>query len=201
MRGTCTKFLAVSAQCVNLSLKTLHAVRYARLSPSFTASYTQTKQAAVNSAADRNQPPDAATDVRTNKLMTDQLSGAASVLIVEDEILVRMFAVDALEDVGFQVLQAGDATEAMTALVGKPDVAAVIVDMGLPDRSGDQLAAEMRAQLDTLPILIASGRSERELKDKFAADPRIGVLVKPYTAAMLIGALDALGVPAPSPQA
>jgi DNA-binding response OmpR family regulator len=133
--------------------------------------------------------------------MTDQLSGPAAVLIVEDEILVRMFAVDALEDVGFQVLQAGDATEAMTALAGRPDLAAVIVDMGLPDRSGDQLAGEMRAQLETLPILIASGRSERELKDKFVADSRIGVLVKPYTAAMLIGALDALGVPAPSPQA
>lgn len=133
--------------------------------------------------------------------MTDQLSGPACVLIVEDEILVRMFAVDALEDVGFQVLQAGDATEAMTALAGRPDVAAVIVDMGLPDRSGDQLAAEMRAQRQTLPILIASGRSERELKDKFVADSRIGVLVKPYTAAMLIGALDALGVRAPSPQA
>jgi DNA-binding response OmpR family regulator len=133
--------------------------------------------------------------------MTDQLSGPATVLIVEDEILVRMFAVDALEDVGFQVLQAGDATEAMTALGGRPDVSAVIVDMGLPDRSGDQLAAEMRAQRQALPILIASGRSERELKDKFVADSRIGVLVKPYTAAMLIGALDALGVPAPSPQA
>lgn len=115
-------------------------------------------------------------------------------------MLVRMFAVDALEDVGFQVLQAGDAAEATTALAGAPDLAAVIVDMGLPDRTGDQLAGEMRAKLQDLPILIASGRSERELKDRFASDKRIGVLVKPYTAAMLIGALAALGVPAPSPQ-
>ena len=132
--------------------------------------------------------------------MTDHSSGPARVLIVEDEMLVRMFAVDALEDVGFQVLQAGDATEAMTALSAAPNVAAVIVDMGLPDRTGDQLAAEMRGQLADLPILIASGRSERELKDKFASDPRIAVLVKPYTASMLIGALGSLGVPAPSPQ-
>ncbi|HEY0939125.1 MAG TPA: response regulator [Steroidobacter sp.] len=132
--------------------------------------------------------------------MTGQHSASARVLIVEDEMLVRMFAVDALEDVGFQVLQAGDATEATTALQGGGDVAAVIVDMGLPDRSGDQLAAEMRAKLENLPILIASGRSERELKDRFAADQRIGVLVKPYTASMLIGALAALGVQAPSPQ-
>lgn len=110
-----------------------------------------------------------------------------------------MFAVDALEDAGFQVLQAGDAAEAIAALAGATDVVAVIVDMGLPDRPGDQLAGEMRAKLENLPILIASGRSERELKDRFAADNRIGVLVKPYTAAMLVNALAALGVPAPSP--
>lgn len=132
--------------------------------------------------------------------MTEQHSGRVRVLIVEDEMLVRMFAVDALEDAGFQVLQAGDATEAMTALAGAPDVAAVIVDMGLPDRPGDQLAAEMRARLQDLPILIASGRSERELKDRFTADSRIGVLVKPYTATMLTGALGSLGVQAPSSQ-
>jgi len=132
--------------------------------------------------------------------MTDQLSAPPCILIVEDEMLVRMFAVDALEDVGFQVLQAGDAAEATRVLAGTSDLSAVIVDMGLPDRPGDQVAAEMRAKLQNLPILIASGRSERELKDKFAADKRVGVLVKPYTASMLIGALSALGVPAPSPQ-
>lgn len=132
--------------------------------------------------------------------MTAQPQGPTRVLIVEDEMLVRMFAVDALEDVGFQVSQAGDAAEAITALNGADHVHAVIVDMGLPDRSGDQLAGELRAQRQNLPILIASGRSERELKDRFASDPRIGVLVKPYTASMLIGALNALGVKAPSPQ-
>lgn len=131
--------------------------------------------------------------------MTDQLS-APRVLIVEDEMLVRMFAVDALEDVGFQVLQAGDAAEAMRELAAGEQVQAVIVDMGLPDRSGDQLAAEMRAQHQDLPILIASGRSERELKERFASDSRVGVLVKPYTASMLVGALNSLGVKAPHPQ-
>jgi CheY-like chemotaxis protein len=132
--------------------------------------------------------------------MTDHSMEQARVLIVEDEMLVRMFAVDALEDVGFQVLQAGDAAEATSALEAATQVAAVIVDMGLPDRPGDQLAGEMRARSKDLPILIASGRSERELKDRFAADKRIGVLAKPYTSAMLIQALAALGVPAPSPQ-
>jgi DNA-binding response OmpR family regulator len=141
-----------------------------------------------------------AVDVKNQQPMTEQLSAQPTVLIVEDEMLVRMFAVDALEDAGFQVLQAGDAAEAMTALVGADHVQAVIVDMGLPDRSGDQLAAEMRARRQDLPILIASGRSERELKDRFASDSRVGVLVKPYTASMLVGALGTLGVKAPNPQ-
>jgi DNA-binding response OmpR family regulator len=136
-------------------------------------------------------------DVKNQQAMTDQLSAPSRVLIVEDEMLVRMFAVDALEDSGFQVLQAGDAAEAIAALTGADELQAVIVDMGLPDRSGDQLAAEMRAQRRDL---IASGRSERELKDRFASDSRVGVLVKPYTASMLVGALSSLGVKVPNPQ-
>jgi DNA-binding response OmpR family regulator len=118
------------------------------------------------------------------------------ILLVEDEMLVRMFAVDALEDAGFQVIQAGDAAEALAAFARGPDLAAAVVDMGLPDRQGDQLAAEMRRLQAQLPILIASGRSERELKDQFSADRCIGILVKPYTAAMLVGALGSLGVKA-----
>ena len=117
------------------------------------------------------------------------------VLIVEDELLVRMFAVDALEDAGFQVEQAGTAAEAITSVqqMGS-ELSALIIDLGLPDRTGDQLAAELRDANVELPILIASGRSEREIRDRFAQDPHIGILVKPYTAAMLIDALEQVGV-------
>lgn len=123
---------------------------------------------------------------------------STAILVVEDEILVRMFAVDALEDAGFRVLQAGTATEAMQALRGATDVRAVIVDMGLPDRPGDQLAAEIQALRADLPIVIASGRSGRELRERFAGDPRIALLVKPYTAPLLLEVLAGLGVAATS---
>jgi DNA-binding response OmpR family regulator len=106
-----------------------------------------------------------------------------------------MFAVDALEDAGFQVEQAGTAQEALTSVqqLGG-ELAALIIDLGLPDRTGDQLAAELRDAKVELPILIASGRSEREIRDRFAHDPRIGILVKPYTASMLIDALEQVGI-------
>jgi DNA-binding response OmpR family regulator len=132
--------------------------------------------------------------------MTNAAPRAPLILIVEDEPLVRMFAVDALEDSGFAVAQAGDAQEGLTALsTSSHDLKAVIVDLGLPDRTGDLLAIDMRSLREDLPIVIASGRSERELKDRFAHDARIAVLVKPYTAAMLLTALASLGVDAPTP--
>jgi len=118
------------------------------------------------------------------------------VLIVEDEALVRMFAVDALEDAGFAIAEAASATDALQVLASAAvgTVRAVVVDLGLPDRPGDQLAAEIRRQWPQLPILIASGRSERELKDRFGIDTRVAIMVKPYTGPMLLQALQSLGV-------
>jgi CheY-like chemotaxis protein len=121
-------------------------------------------------------------------------AAAPAILVVEDEFLVRLFAVDALEDAGFRVIQAGSAAEALQALRKAPDVRAALVDVGLPDRSGDQLAAEIQALRADLPIIIASGRSGRELREQFAGNPRITILVKPYTAALLLEMLADVGV-------
>jgi CheY-like chemotaxis protein len=123
---------------------------------------------------------------------------AATILVVEDELLVRIFAVDALEDAGFRVLQAGTAAEALQMLRASPDVRAALVDIGLPDRPGDQLADDMHALRDELPIIIVSGRSGHELRDRFAGNPRVTVLVKPYTSSMLADALADIGIAAAS---
>jgi DNA-binding response OmpR family regulator len=122
-------------------------------------------------------------------------SAKPCILIVEDEVLVRMFAVDALEDEGFKVEESASAAEALAKLQTLQDrVAAVIIDLGLPDRSGDQVAAEIRQLHSDLPLLIASGRSERELKERFVLDGRVGIVVKPFTGTMLLDALEKLGV-------
>lgn len=127
--------------------------------------------------------------------MTLPASDHARILIVEDELLVRMFAVDVLEEEGFTVDQASDGGEALAVLEQSgASLRAVVVDLGLPDRSGDQLATQMQTVRPELPIVIASGRSERELRERFAGDGRVAVLVKPYTASMLTDALASLGV-------
>lgn len=129
--------------------------------------------------------------------MNDRKSAPARILIVEDEALVRMFAVDSLEDAGFKVEEAANGAEALHAATRlKDQLAAVVIDLGLPDRSGDEVAAQIRSTLAHIPILIASGRSEKEIRERFAVDRHVAVMVKPYTGPMLIDALASLGVAA-----
>jgi CheY-like chemotaxis protein len=126
--------------------------------------------------------------------MSAAAAGQPAILVVEDEFLVRLFAVDALEDAGFRVLQAETAVAALKALQETPDLRAAVIDIGLPDRPGDQLATEVRALRPDLPIVIASGRSGRELRERFTQQPRVAILVKPYTSELLLEALAEVGV-------
>ena len=124
---------------------------------------------------------------------------APRVLVVEDEPLVRMAAVDALSDLGFRVEEAASATEAigkMRVLAGRIDAA--IVDVGLSDRKGDVLAAELRAMSARLPIVMTSGYVQQDVTERFEGDRLVGFVGKPYDREALASALRALDVEAPA---
>jgi signal transduction histidine kinase/CheY-like chemotaxis protein len=133
-------------------------------------------------------------------LENGSIANAASpcVLLVEDEALVRMVAVEALEECGFRVAEAGDAKEALGRMRAG-GIAAAVIDIGLPDKAGDALAAELRALDAGLPIIVASGYSLDTLRAKFTGDARVACLSKPYDPHELETALRGLGVsPMPS---
>jgi PAS domain S-box-containing protein len=117
------------------------------------------------------------------------------ILLVEDETLIQMLAVDYLQTNGFTVHTAGSATEAMNALGKIPGgVDAAVVDMGLPDRRGDTLIREIRALHHLLPIVIATGASSKELDTIFKDGERIAAVTKPYSERDLLDALASLGI-------
>jgi len=125
----------------------------------------------------------------------DAMRTSRRVLLVEDEVLIQMLAIDYLEDAGFQIDTAGTATEAMNKLARVPGgFDAVIIDVGLPDRRGDVLIHEIRALYPTLPIILATGHNPIELRDTFKQQTRFAVVAKPYKAEDLIGAIGSLGV-------
>jgi CheY-like chemotaxis protein len=113
-------------------------------------------------------------------------------LLVEDEALVAMIAEEALTSLGFEPTSARNAAEAMNEFTRREPSLAVI-DVGLPDAKGDELAMRLRALSPDLSIVVASGYDEGELKAKFASDPKVAVLPKPYTEDDLARATEALG--------
>lgn len=120
--------------------------------------------------------------------------GPRTILVVEDIEPVRLVAVDMLESLGFQVIEAANATEALVQLrVAGTRIAGAVIDVGLPDRRGDVLAAELRSLNIALPIIIASGYGE-DTANKLQQDTFVRFLTKPYDTEQLKATLRELGL-------
>lgn len=127
--------------------------------------------------------------------MSDQSQdGVRRALLVEDEALVSMVAEEFLSELGFEPIPARTAAEAMAVIDSGAPLAVAVVDVGLPDQRGDELAKRLRTLRPALPILMASGYDQGDLIAKFRDDPGVGVLSKPYTEADMSRALEAVGL-------
>lgn len=114
-------------------------------------------------------------------------------LLVEDEALVALIAEEALAGLGFQVHAAATASEALEAFEqGRPDLA--VIDIGLPDMRGDDLARQIRAKAPDLAIIMASGYDAADVAARFAGDQNLSVVSKPYTEGDLANAIGGLGL-------
>jgi DNA-binding response OmpR family regulator len=84
----------------------------------------------------------------------------ATVLVVEDERKLRDFIRSYLERAGFTVLSTGSGAEAITmARAAEPDL--VVLDLGLPDVSGETVASELRS-MSAVPIVMLTARAAEE---------------------------------------
>src|SRR3954469_12531567 len=90
---------------------------------------------------------------------------APRVIVIEDEVQIRRFVRQALEEEGCKVFEAGTAAQGLVeAGTRKPDL--VILDLGLPDRDGIEVIRDLRGWSE-VPVIILSARSEEE--DKIGA--------------------------------
>lgn len=117
-----------------------------------------------------------------------------TILVVEDEILIRMGVAEYLRDCGYRVLEAGDAAEAVIVVQAEPvDLVFTDVDMRGP-MDGFGLARWIRANHANIRVIIASGvpRIAERAADLCEGGP---LLQKPYPSEALaqrIGALLAM---------
>lgn len=83
----------------------------------------------------------------------------AVVLVVEDEMLLRMRAVDMVEDAGFTPVEAVDADEAVAILESRSDIALLFTDIQMPgSMDGLKLAHTVHKRWPPIKIILVSGQ-------------------------------------------
>lgn len=97
---------------------------------------------------------------------------------------------------GFDVASARNATEALSMLDEGELPAVALIDVGLPGVRGDQLCLQLRADRPAMPVIMATGYDNAELRERFAGDAGVGFLAKPYSESDLQRSLAALGIKA-----
>jgi CheY-like chemotaxis protein len=117
------------------------------------------------------------------------------ILVVEDELLLQMFFADVLAEAGCVALGATSASEGLTKFRAEQgELAGAIIDLGLPDRRGDTLVADIRAARPDLPIVLATGHADDAIRRRFEHDERLVFLTKPFESDRLLATLRQLGV-------
>ncbi len=106
-----------------------------------------------------------------------------AVLIVEDEVFIRIVAADILSDCGLPIYEAGCASEALELIAAHPEIALVFTDINMPgDMDGLALAVRVFALWPHIGLIVTSGG--QLLRDRDVPDSGV-FLPKPYRAADL----------------
>ena len=112
--------------------------------------------------------------------MAEQELERSTILVVDDETLIRMTTAEILLDAGFKVLEACSAHEAVTALEGRDDIALMLTDIEMPPGiDGLALASEVRVRWPDVAVVLCSGRVAPD-------DSEFTFLPKPFRAAELV---------------
>jgi len=108
-----------------------------------------------------------------------------TVLVVDDEEMVRKVAKASLEKRGFAVLVATNGQEGVDLFCNVSSIALVILDLTMPVMNGDEALRRMRSVRPGVPVIISSGYSEAETMQRFCGEPSLCFIQKPYTGAAL----------------
>ena len=111
-----------------------------------------------------------------------------TILLVEDDDLIRSSTAEMLAELGHAVVQAGNAASALQALESEP-VDVLVTDIGLPDLPGDELARRARKVRPGLGVVFATGDTAISTEHELEATV---LLVKPYNGIDLARALASL---------
>lgn len=107
------------------------------------------------------------------------------ILVVEDEEGVRHMSVDALRELGYVVVQASDANQALTVLEIQPRIDLLFTDIVMPDMNGRVLSDRAREARPGLKVLFTTGYTRNAIVHNGMLDHDVAFLAKPFTVQQL----------------
>ena len=120
------------------------------------------------------------------------LRDAATVLVVDDEQPIRVYARRVLEAEGYQVTEAPNALEAIALLAAGAPLDLLMADLHMPDLRGDEMARRIRTSRADLKVLYVTGHIDRLLEDRPMLWEGEAYLDKPFTPGGLLEAVSLL---------
>jgi CheY-like chemotaxis protein len=132
----------------------------------------------------------------------DTPRGSESILVVEDEEMLRKLACHVLRSQGYSILEAANAGEALLLCEKYPEpIPLMITDVVMPQMSGPELAARLRSLRPEMRVLYMSGYTDDSVVRHGLADPTMAFIQKPFSPAVLARTVRAVldQKPQPSP--
>jgi PAS domain S-box-containing protein len=116
--------------------------------------------------------------------------GAGTVLVVDDEPMIRRLGSKILKEAGYRVLVAGDGDEALRIFGEDPDrIDVVLLDMSMPGKSGKVVLAALQEQRPDVKVVFMSGFGESEALRVVGANRFLAFVQKPFNAGDLPGVI------------
>jgi len=103
------------------------------------------------------------------------------VLVVEDDAGVRQYSVDALTELGYQVLEAEGGAAALALIDSRDDIDLLFTDVVMPGMNGRELADQARKRRPGLRVLFTTGYSRNAVVHNGVLDAGVQLIVKPFT--------------------
>ncbi len=118
---------------------------------------------------------------------------SGTILVVDDEQMVRNFAFQTLRRRGYTVLTAENGARGLEVLrAERGRVRCVILDLTMPVMSGEEALGRMKELSPAVPIILSSGFNEAQAVQRFEGKGLAGFLQKPYKAGRLVEVVDAV---------
>lgn len=117
-------------------------------------------------------------------------SHGETILVVEDEMVVRALIAEVLRERGYAVVEAADGPEGLAALIGPAPIDLVVSDIGLPGLGGREMIEVARAQRPNLKILMMTGHANEPAVATLKHGPE--VITKPFAMDVLVARVQAM---------